>query len=162
MNCKTCNKQIVENRKYCSKSCAAITNNKVPKRKRLRLCVCGNGVKSNYKFCEACVIDGKHLRGGVPLHNKTIKEACTRVGANKFDNIRKHSLRAAKPLGRSCQKCGYSKHVEVCHKTPISKFPDSTLISVVNNINNLLVLCPNCHWEFDNVVGVGFEPTTTS
>lgn len=50
----------------------------------------------------------------------------------------------------SCKNCGYSKHTEVCHIKPISSFPLSTPISVVNDPNNLVRLCPNCHWEFDH------------
>lgn len=46
-----------------------------------------------------------------------------------------------------CSKCGYSKHTELHHIKPINSFPPSTLVSVVNNPNNLQELCPNCHWE---------------
>ena len=49
-----------------------------------------------------------------------------------------------------CEKCGYDKHFEICHKKAISSFPDDALISVVNDLNNLVSLCPNCHWELDN------------
>jgi hypothetical protein len=42
------------------------------------------------------------------------------------------------------------KHVEICHRKAISEFPKDTLIIEVNNRNNVLFLCPNCHWEFDN------------
>ncbi len=48
-----------------------------------------------------------------------------------------------------CQKCGYSLHTEICHIKPITSFPDNATLGEVNNENNLLVLCPNDHWEFD-------------
>lgn len=48
-----------------------------------------------------------------------------------------------------CQNCGYDKIVEICHRKQIASFPVNTLISTVNKKENLLFLCPNCHWEFD-------------
>ena len=52
---------------------------------------------------------------------------------------------------KSCEQCGYDKHVEVCHIKPIQSFPSQTAIDIINDISNLIVLCPNCHWEFDNI-----------
>jgi predicted restriction endonuclease len=40
--------------------------------------------------------------------------------------------------------------VEICHRTDVKDFPDETLISEINNINNLVALCPNHHKEFDD------------
>ena len=53
-------------------------------------------------------------------------------------------------LPQICMKCGYDKHVEVCHIKPIRQFSEDTLLSVINDKTNLLLLCPNCHWEYDN------------
>ncbi len=50
---------------------------------------------------------------------------------------------------RVCHNCGYDKHVEICHIRAIGDFPDETPVSVVSGIENLVALCPNCHWEFD-------------
>ena len=50
-----------------------------------------------------------------------------------------------------CAKCGYDKHVELAHIKPISKFGDESKLSDVNSENNVIQLCPNCHWEFDNL-----------
>lgn len=50
----------------------------------------------------------------------------------------------------SCQNCGYNKHYEVCHIKAIASFPYDALIKDINRLDNLIVLCPNCHWEFDN------------
>lgn len=49
-----------------------------------------------------------------------------------------------------CRVCGYNKHVELCHIKPLNKFDDSDLLKEINSPNNIVVLCPNCHWEFDN------------
>ena len=48
-----------------------------------------------------------------------------------------------------CAICEYDKHVEVAHKRPVSDFPDTALISEINSIDNLVGLCPNHHWEYD-------------
>lgn len=49
-----------------------------------------------------------------------------------------------------CCICGYDKHVEVAHIKPVSDFTDETLIKEINSIDNLIGLCPNHHWEYDN------------
>jgi hypothetical protein len=55
---------------------------------------------------------------------------------------------AARPY--RCVRCGYDKHIEVCHKRALTSFPPETPILVVNAPDNLVGLCPNCHWEFDH------------
>ena len=49
-----------------------------------------------------------------------------------------------------CAICGYDKHVEVAHIKSVSDFDDNTKISIINSIDNLIGLCPNHHWEYDN------------
>jgi 5-methylcytosine-specific restriction endonuclease McrA len=51
---------------------------------------------------------------------------------------------------RVCQNCGYDKHVQICHIKPIKNFEETATLSEVNASDNLVVLCPNCHWEFDH------------
>lgn len=55
-------------------------------------------------------------------------------------------------IEKKCVNCGYDKHIEVCHIKAISDFDLETPISEINNINNLIALCPNCHWELDHKV----------
>lgn len=50
----------------------------------------------------------------------------------------------------ACQVCRYEKHIELAHIVAIKDFPIETKLSVVNNPNNIYVLCPNHHWELDN------------
>jgi predicted HNH restriction endonuclease len=33
---------------------------------------------------------------------------------------------------------------------PIASFPMTATIAKVNDIKNLIVLCPNCHWKYDH------------
>ena len=49
-----------------------------------------------------------------------------------------------------CKVCGYDAHIEVCHIKPIKDFSEDTSISIVNDIKNLVALCPNHHWELDH------------
>lgn len=51
---------------------------------------------------------------------------------------------------KRCICCGYDKHYEVAHIRSVSGFNDDALISEINNVNNLIALCPNHHWEYDN------------
>ena len=49
-----------------------------------------------------------------------------------------------------CQVCDYRVHVELAHIDAISSFPLETTLKAINKEENILVLCPNHHWEFDN------------
>lgn len=83
----------------------------------------------------------------------TLEEAIYRTHhrSSAFALIRTRARAEAKKLGMSCcEKCGYSKHVEIAHKRAISTFDSSTLISHINARENLMALCPNCHWEYDH------------
>lgn len=51
---------------------------------------------------------------------------------------------------KQCIICGYDKHYEVSHIKAVSDFDGSATIAEINNINNLIALCPNHHWEYDN------------
>jgi hypothetical protein len=61
---------------------------------------------------------------------------------------RKVYISSGKPL--QCQICGYSKAVDVCHKRPVSDFPDDAPVKEINHIDNLTCLCKNHHWELDH------------
>lgn len=49
-----------------------------------------------------------------------------------------------------CAVCGYNKQIEVAHIKAVSEFNNDITIAEINNIQNLVALCPNHHWEFDN------------
>lgn len=120
-------------KKFCNRSCAAVYNNskkerliKVKKEKQ-KVDILEDLTKnellqrrSNYTMCRIAIC--KHAR-------------------NKLNKLN---------LLKVCSNCGYNKHVEVCHIKSVSSFDNNIKISEINNINNLIYLCPNCHWEFDN------------
>lgn len=37
----------------------------------------------------------------------------------------------------------------MCHIRAVSDFSDDALISEINDISNLIALCPNHHYEYD-------------
>lgn len=51
---------------------------------------------------------------------------------------------------KSCEVCGYAKHVEFAHLIPLRDFPPTTTLDEVNRPENVRILCPNHHWEFDH------------
>jgi hypothetical protein len=53
-------------------------------------------------------------------------------------------------LPKRCVNCGYDKHIEVCHRRALTSYPLDTPIAIVNDLSNLVGLCPNCHWELDH------------
>jgi hypothetical protein len=159
MNCGNCNKKLTSKwaKKFCNKSCAGTYNGiHFPKRSKERnswpVCkTCTQKVYSrNAKHCRDCIKGKKHYHG-IPAELQTIEECSKRKGANRYDLVRTHARRtyASQLNNPCCQHCGYNKHVELCHKKPIFSFPKETTIAEVNSIENILFLCPNCHWEFD-------------
>lgn len=147
MNCVHCNKET-NNPKYCSRSCSAThTNTSHPKRKPTGKCkTCAKVIHKGKRFCS------KECK---PIHISDIKLQdiiyTNHHKSSAFALVRSHARQTAKKLGfNKCSKCGYDKHFEVCHIKAIASFPLDTLISVINNPNNLVPLCPNCHWEHDH------------
>ncbi len=148
--CKNCEKST-ENPKFCTKSCAAIYNNKkFPKRKRKQhYCRhCNVKVPSRRTTCNDCnpsYVDWsmRTVRDCLMLNNKH---------TNKYRRIRDNSRynydNSSRP--RYCEICKYDKYYEVCHIKPIHLFGLDAPISVINALGNLIALCPNCHWELDN------------
>jgi len=152
-----------KNRRFCSSSCAASFNN-AGKRKNPpieRHCNTCSAVFFRTKshrsinLCEKCFLDYEERKWF--YRNKTIKEYVELASVKgKHPSWRNSHIRLFARAWNSsirthpCQKCGYSNHVELCHIKPITSFPETATIGEVNAAENLLVLCRNCHWEFDN------------
>ena len=90
------------------------------------------------------------------IMNMTIAEYCDQRDHKQKRYVKKDSLRyfagAWNPdlKGQPCENCGYDKHTELAHIKAVSDFPDTALLKEVHARENLKVLCPNCHWEYDN------------
>lgn len=142
-NCPVCGK--FTSTKYCSLSCA---NKDHPKRKRTTTCVdCGVLITRQRTRCLSCYDKTRMILG-----NKTKGEIAKNKenGANKYSQINGHARTLFRARDSKCSLCNYSKHVEVCHIRPVRSFSDETLISEINSPENIILLCPNCHWEFDH------------
>lgn len=154
--CYNCGKETT-NPKFCSRSCSVITSNKAkPKRKTTKVCL----------VCSSPVLSYRHNRCKVHLEeyklnkfrNKTIGEYRSLLSVKGKPpswvntHIRLFARTWFKHLRKKpCAHCGYTKHVELAHIKAVSEFPDSSLLSEVNSESNIIQLCPNCHWEFDNL-----------
>lgn len=164
-NCITCQVELKtkDQKKFCGRSCAAKYNNKIPNRKvkertSLRKCKTEECFEELYtnkdgrrSFCSKCISENKHLRG-LDVGESTIEEMVTRLGSNRYDRIRAHThvLHRKEKQTAICENCKYDKHVELCHIVSISSFPKETKVKIVNARENILFLCPNCHWEYDH------------
>jgi len=94
--------------------------------------------ESGIKFLEIVT------KGELFARTKNQQSARTSISAH----ARKVFKNSGKPY--SCLICGYTNHTEVCHIREVSGFSDESFIGEINDINNLMALCPNHHWEFDN------------
>lgn len=177
-HCLFCKKPIIHKegdilrytqlKKFCNKKCAGFYNNsnrplssyaKVPVISVDRKCYkCqqtfsivrdNNGKFPRVRVCELC-----RKRDLISVDKRTINELF-KVRKNyqsARSEIRRHAyityIESNKP--KICKLCGYSKHIDVAHIKAVADFDKNTLISVVNNINNLVGLCLNHHWEYDH------------
>lgn len=124
-----------ENRKFCNHSCSASFNNKLKKKKE-RFCLCCSSViasRFNSKYCSknCCLLDKKNKRYEL-VENSNI---CS-IKTIKSYLIEKY--------GNKCMKCKWCEVNPISGKVPIElEHIDGN--SENNNLENLELLCPNCH-----------------
>lgn len=165
VKCQICGKDFKKNvsqikktkNNFCSHSCSAQYSNKNRKKKHYCI-ICKKQLPftstPNRKYCS------KECRNKSKLNNidnllfykkgDLIKE---RGYFNARSSINKHANKTYKEYHGtklSCKTCLYDKHVEIAHIKAVADFNDDSLISEINHINNLISLCPNHHWEYDN------------
>ena len=147
------------NPKYCSRSCAAINTNKShPKRRLTKICNECDKIVYSYRHskCEEhynIYIQNKRSNFlNTPLKEYWQKDSIKHLHpSSKNAHIRGLARSMNKDIIKlPCAKCGYDKHVEICHIKPIRDFNEESTIAEVNSKENIIQLCPNCHWEFDN------------
>lgn len=88
----------------------------------------------------------------IPFKRKTKAQVVNSTGHRRhsYQSIREHAKRLYKIDTAACSSCGWDRHVEVCHRKAIADFPDSATVAEINAKSNIVLLCPNCHWLFDN------------
>lgn len=145
-SCDNCGKET-KNPKFCSRSCSASkTNREFIKRKfkPVKCNTCVNLIHIPRKTrCDSCAEKVK---------NRTLFDISKRkdVYSSRYAGVRQHAKIVTRDWDASCKICGYRKHVEICHIKPISSFKDRDRLTDVNNPSNLILLCPNHHWELDH------------
>jgi len=138
-------------KKFCNRNCSATYNNK-KRANPPKLCpICGKHIKRNSDRCKRCnsennCMDSNTTKGEIFSSSKTYSSARSMI------RIISHRVFMKSNKPKSCLVCGYNKYIEVCHVTPVSDFPDRATIGEISNIDNLVGLCPNHHWEFDHGV----------
>ncbi len=135
-------------KKFCSRSCAASHNNSLsvaPKKKpRPRYCEsCGARVSYDPQSSET-----RHILCPT-CSEKSAQSLVTRTKSQSSPaDIRNHMRSVLAERPHQCQQCGYALHAEACHVRPIDDFPPSATLTEINHPDNLVLLCPNCRWEF--------------
>lgn len=154
IKCLTCQK-LTHNPKFCSRSCSAITNNKliIKKIAAKKLCMlCNIDISGTKRLtCRLCRKKIKGPDGKIKAYSDLTLGDLKKTGwaASK---IRCHARRIAKSNGilSRCQVCSYSLFVDCAHKRPVKNFPNDARLSEINNPSNLIGLCPNHHKEYDS------------
>lgn len=134
--CINCDKEITTKygTKFCGHSCSAIYSNK--KRKKIRYCVnCDVELGSKQKkYCS--IICGCDHRKKIIFEK--IESGDNTLNPNNYKNylIHKH--------GKKCMDCGWCEINKYSNKIPIElEHIDGD--SGNNSLENLKLLCPNCH-----------------
>ncbi|WP_210518328.1 HNH endonuclease signature motif containing protein [Hymenobacter terricola] len=147
-NCLHCGAQTA-NAKYCSRSCAnRVDGHLFPSRQRTaRSCKhCGAALLTRRTTCDNCnpsLVDW----WTVALHQ--LKARALPQYAAQIRSLARMIYRKSS-RAKACTVCGYDTHYEVCHINPINEFLPVDFVAEVNKLSNLVVLCPNHHWEFDH------------
>jgi len=122
------------------------------------ICKCGCKKCYESKACQKCVNKEKNTLckiNRVKFGNQTLGEFLNLhdgYTAQKIMPINRNSRILLKETNQDekCANCGWNKHVQCAHKKPIMSFSKKTKIKIINSLNNLLWMCPNCHWLLDN------------
>jgi len=123
-----------ENRKFCSKSCSIKHNNRL--RKKSKFCYnCKNilSIRQKKFCCREC--NNSYNK------NKIFERISNGDTSIYFQQYKKYLI---EKYGEKCMKCGWSERNPITKKVPIQmEHIDGN--SENNSIENLELLCPNCH-----------------
>lgn len=167
LNCSYCQAEIFKEESeikksltgqvYCNCSCAAKNNNKGRRRHgKDKACKnCSEKIERRKTYCSKKCMN--EFLGYKTLPETTLKELQERLSlidkhpSWKNSYIRNNNRIVNKELlKQECFNCGYSLHVELCHIKAIKDFDEDATLEEINGKGNIIQLCRNCHWEFDN------------
>lgn len=145
----------VKKKRFCNSHCAnSFTNPKWVPKQTLTCSSCGACItkRSESGLCRTC--NGLQRRDAITFGTIAKGELFAKRGnwQSARSSIQRHARLTYLLSGRpqQCKVCHYRKHFQVSHVIDVSAFPDSSLMSEINNIDNLIALCPTHHWEFDH------------
>lgn len=149
-NCECCKKEfeslISDDRKFCSQSCSASSNNKLRKKEFYN-----ENKRKKYKSEK----NNKCLNCNKIVRNKFCNSTCQSDYRKKivFEKIesgdttlyfRNYKNYLINKFGEKCMECGWNKVNPFSGKIPIElEHIDGN--SENNNLENLKLLCPSCH-----------------
>lgn len=107
---------------------------------------CGSQMSLRSKSCQAC----RERVARAAVEGTTLGALRARYSLNQYHAKLRGYSRAAYAGPMECLVCSYSLHVDVCHLRDVKDFPMSATVGEVNDPSNLVALCRNHHWEFDN------------
>lgn len=151
--CIGCNKIFsthLKLKKYCEDKCRNLVGKKHWDNNNKKICpYCQNNMSHDSITCKNCI--------NINLKSKTLKEYKQLLSVKgkhpswTMAHVRSFNRSWNKNLTEfPCQYCGYDYHVELCHIKPLSSFDENTTLCEINDPSNILVLCPNHHYEFDS------------
>ena len=156
LSCAHCSKEFVptriNNTHYCSRKCSKAYQVKKYKLSIRKTCpYCQRLIDGRSTKCRNCAPETEKIKKMTLLEYQEKESVKGRHASWINSHVRNFTRSWNRDLQKlPCQKCGYSRHVELCHVKAVQSFDKSTLLGIVNDPSNLVVLCPNCHWEFDN------------
>ena len=167
INCEYCKKEFDKpnflikksKRHFCSRKCGCLNATKLRWKNHTLLynsCKCSKcGNYRHYKckstLCQRCYSENiteknkNFTMGDIKKKHQKRKNSWYSAEIRNYARIWNSHLN-----NTPCQKCGYYNHTEFCHIKPISQYDNETKLKIINDDSNLLILCPNHHWEFDN------------
>ena len=140
---------------FCDNSCSASYFNKLSPKIKMsdkRICpICGGIKTSHGEMCKKCRKEDNEKRFGDTLIGKYVGfDKKKKYLTSKCGDIRKNARNVLIKEQPTCE-CAvchneeFNSITEVHHIKPITEFSPDTPISVVNDKNNLVWLCPNHH-----------------
>lgn len=134
---------------------------KVCKAKKEKLVVTENEIlkDKNKKLEELCQLNSNHENKNKEIIKKledTVEQLVKMIdikvlGNVSVETIRKESRKKYLNFNddNRCVHCKHYGSVQVCHIKPISEFSKLSTVEEINDLSNLIGLCPNCHIDLD-------------
>jgi len=140
-NCEYCDDKFIRvirnykpRQRFCSLKCKGYGSKK---RITLECCWCKKEFErrscdmSKYNFCSRrCKEIAQSLDGGF-----------IEIQPKQYGSNAPYRIRAFRFYPHKCEVCGYNKHIELLQVHHVDNNRDN------NEIENLAILCPTCHWS---------------